>query len=578
MNSKESRKRSRKKNKKGGRAAGILAVLLLLILAAAGGAVYYLKFMPTDERQTLESYYEPTEEDELLIILNQEYMPAEESGPNGVVRDGAAYIRLGFLKDYIDDRYVYDGNSGTLRYTTYSATTTAHRDSADYDVAGESAGIAEPVVIETYDEAYVALDFISIYSDITCTYAESPYRLTVFTAGFETEQATVKGDTQLRRFGGPKSKILADVKKGDTVTVIENYGSWSKVLSQDGVIGCIKNTKLKNKTDYVVPATLEAEEQQHNLMEDKICLAWHQSLSPAANEQIEELLASAGSVNVVCPTWFYVDGNDGSIWNNCSYTYVDYCHNRGIKVWGLVNNIENGNVDSTQFLGNVSARDNLVKNLIDQAVAYNLDGINVDFESLPVEAGDAYVQFIRELSLACREKGLILSVDNYPPQSFNMFYNRTEEAAYADYVIVMAYDEHFGGDDEAGPVASLDFVEEAVTATLEEVPADQLILAMPFYMRDWTLASDGSLSSKVLTMENVNSYIAENGITTTWDETEGLNYGEFGSSEKHMIWFEDADSLEKKLDVMDEYGTAGGAFWKLGQEPASIWSLIEKYF
>ena len=167
-----------------------------------------------------------------------------------------------------------------------------------------------------------------------------------------------------------------------------------------------------------------------------------------------------------------------------STDYVDYCHSQGIDVWALVNNLENDEADSTEVLTHTSKRKKMANQLIAAAIQYNLDGINLDFEALPQEAGDAYVQFIRELSLKCENNGIILSVDNYVPMEYNRFYNRREQANFADYIIIMGYDEHYAGSDE-GSVASIGFVEEGIANTLQEVPAEQLILGAPFFTRVW---------------------------------------------------------------------------------------------
>ena len=79
----------------------------------------------------------------------------------------------------------------------------------------------------------------------------------------------------------------------------------------------------------------------------------------------------------------------------------------------------------------------VVNQIISAAIQYDLDGINLDFESLNSEAvGDSCIQFIRELSLKCANNGVVLSVDNYVPSAYTAFYDREEQANFADYVVI----------------------------------------------------------------------------------------------------------------------------------------------
>ena len=234
-------------------------------------------------------------------------------------------------------------------------------------------------------------------------------------------------------------------------------------------------------------------------------------------------------------------------------------------------------MDTTVVLNTTSSRDNLVNNLISAAITYDLDGINVDMEALSGYAKDGYIQFIRELSIKCKKNDIILSVDNYVPSSSTAFYNRSEQAKYADYVVIMAYDEHYSGSEEAGSVASIDFVKKGVKDTLEEVPADQIILGMPFYARVWSEKGD-TIGSKAYGMEGIEEFLQRNDVTITWSEECGQNYGEFTEGDTtYMVWVEDNKSLGKKLEVMKSEKLAGAAFWKLGFEKPSIWQTIGQY-
>jgi spore germination protein YaaH len=246
-------------------------------------------------------------------------------------------------------------------------------------------------------------------------------------------------------------------------------------------------------------------------------------------------------------------------------------------VWGLVSNLENSNVDTTSVLNTTSSRDNLVNNLIAAAITYDLDGINVDMEALSIQAKDGYIEFIRELSLKCEKNDIILSIDNYVPTDSTAFYNRSVQADYADYIIIMAYDEHTSTDTEAGSVSSIGFVEKGIKDTLEEVPEKQVIVGLPFYARVWATSGD-TLSSSAYGMDSLSDYLDAHGASRTWSETEGQYYAEFTENDTiYQCWIEDTTSLSRKLDLMKEYNLAGAAFWKLGFESKAIWTMIDNY-
>jgi spore germination protein YaaH len=288
------------------------------------------------------------------------------------------------------------------------------------------------------------------------------------------------------------------------------------------------------------------------------------------------------------PTWFYLDDNDGNLSDIGSLDYVNYCHEQGVEVWALFSNLENPAADTAYVLTHSSTRHHLVAQMIEKAILYDLDGINLDFESMNgSDVGEAYIQFVRELSLKCAENGIVLSVDNYVPSDYTAFYDRAEQANFADYIVVMGYDEHYSGSD-AGSVASLPWVTEGVTNTLLEVPAEQVILGMPFYTRVWSLTprSDESdtemlydVTSEACGMSAAAKLVTANEATAQWLEDCGQYFAEYEKGGiLYRIWLEDSTSLEKRLQLLDEYGLAGASFWKLGLETSDVWDTIDAYF
>ncbi len=553
-----------------------IAVLVVIII----GMIFVIRrYTPTKEHMSLEDFYVLTVENEAAVIVNGEYkeVTTEDEAIHAVAIDGNVYLEIGFLKDVLDDGYVYDATEGILRYVTDKDVVSASLNSDAYTVGKTRESLGKDVVIAQNGNYFVALDFITMYTDLSYSVAEAPNRVMIETAGYTKKVATLKKDAALRRFGGVKSKILKDAQKGDELIVLEDYGKWSHVLTEDGVLACVQNRRLSKITEQTVEATLPERTYNHLTVNGDIILGWHQVTSAAGNSKVSEAVASTG-ITVVSPTWFYLDDNQGGIASLASSDYVSYCHENNIQVWGLVSNLENKNVDTTTVLNTTSARDNLVNNLITQAITYNLDGINVDMEALSVAAKDGYIEFIRELSIKCEKNDIILSVDNYVPTDSTAFYNRSVQADYADYVIIMAYDEHYAGDDEAGSVASIGFVEEGVKNTLAEVPAEQIILGMPFYARVWKSSADG-LSSSAYGMDELEAFLERNGAVKTWSEKDGQYYAEFSDgTATYMAWVEDVTSLGKKLDVMKANHLAGAAFWKLGFETDAVWDTVSNYF
>jgi len=549
----------------------VLAVLIIGIIIAI------VKYAPSREWMELTDYFTYSREDEAAVILNGTYTEPEDGAVNALVVNDFPYIEISYLKENLDEGYVYDSTEQVLRYTTDSQVVSANLGSSEYTVGRDSASVSSAVVYSEGSSVYLSLEFVSQYTDITYSLNTEPNRLVIWTAGTERTLSSAKKVTQLRRYGGPKSKILDETEKGESLYVIENYGKWSLVLTEDGVLGCIKNRYLGDSTEEEVAANLEERVYNHILMDEKVNLLWHQVTNTTANSSISSVLEASDGINVISPTWFYLNDNQGGIANIASLDYVTTAHNAGVQVWGLISNLENSDVDTTTVLSVTSARDNLINNIVAAAIAYDLDGINVDFESLSSSAADGYMEFIRELSLKCESNDLVLSVDNYVPSSSTMFYNRANQALYADYVIVMAYDEHYRGSEEAGSTASIGFVTDGITDTLEEVPAEQVILGMPFYTRIWS--TDGeTLNCESIGMKNIDEYLSDKDATITWLEDEGQNYAEFTlDGLTYMIWIEDTQSLTLKLSAMQENSLAGGAFWKSGFETEEIWSVIATY-
>ena len=570
--------------------AAIAFIFVVLLFMFLGNVIE--KYTPTDETLDLSVHYQVDSQNDVAIIYNHELIDSKAK-----LLDGVVYLSLDTVKSYINSRFYWDTNENILRYVTAKDLVSVPAESTSYTITKDSHSSDHIIVKLDGETPYLAIDFIKQYSDFTYSVFENPNRLILTTAWGEYTTVTTKKKTQLRVLGGIKSPILAEVEKGSTLTVLEEFETWSEVITEDGIIGYIKNKALGDSATKTIQSEFIPEEFTHIKEDYKINLAWHQVVGKSANNNVSSILQNSKGINVLSPTWFYLKDTKGNIGSVASSDYVNYCHQQGVEVWGLVSNFgakDHGleNPSFSEIMTYSSRRDNLVNNIISVAIQYNLDGINIDFESLDTSIYESYIQFIRELSLKCANNGIVLSVD-IPAPHLNRFISCEELSNYADYIILMAYDEYYSSSEEAGPTASIGFVTDSVDYAVNRAPANQVILGMPFYSKLWCKTpAEGEdlsaidagtnitydLSCRDTSMSEQQKLIKANGAEPIWLDDYGMYFVEYKNKNSiYQIWVEDAASIEQKLKVMNSYQLAGGAFWKLGQEPNSIWDTVIKY-
>ena len=537
----------------------VLVVCLLIVLVSLiGGAVYGInKLIPTSKQMDLTEYYGQNADGEASLVAGTQKLEQK-----ALISGDEVYIPLDVVNGYLNQRYYWDSANKKILY----ATPTSLTEEAASDQPGGNVWLKESTV-------YLKLDYVKKYTDIDSYIYKDPARIAIQYKFSNVQTVTVKKDTVIRYRGGIKSKILTKTAK-DTVLRLMNEGEdWDQVATDDGYIGYIQKKKVSaaDTTDY--KRSFKAEAYSYFTMDEPVNLAWHQVTSTDANNYFADTTQNMTGVNVISPTWFSVSDNDGNVSSLASGEYVMQAHEKGLKVWGLVDNFSE-NMSTTTVLSNTAARQNLENQLVTYALKAGLDGINVDFESLSEDVGIHFLQFLRELSIQCHENNLVLSVDNPVPEDFTSHYNRAEQGKVVDYVIIMGYDEHYVGSD-TGSVASLPWVEQGVKDTLAEVPAKRTILAIPFYTRLWKTTDGGALTSEAIGMDQAQQAISDNGAETYWDKTTSQNYGTYeGDGATYQIWLEDSKSIAEKVKLIPKYKLAGVAEWKLGFENSGIWSVI----
>ncbi len=550
----------------------VAIVLIFIIVAASAGMKLAEKYSYSKEKADLDRYFGLGREEEVAIVLQDEML--EEKA---LLLDGTYYFSLDLIHQYLNERFYEDRGEGLLLYTTPDDIIRTGIGMTEFVQGGQSQDAGFVIARYEEDRLYVAADYVKKFTNFSYEPFTGPNRMQVYTAWGEQTLAEISKDTQIRYQGGIKSEILKEMTKGSSVVVLEEMENWVRVKSE-AFIGYVEKKRLGNfHTETMTAVADYAEPVYTNISrEGKVCMAWHQVTNPTANAYLADVVAGTEGLNTISPTWFSLSDNEGNFTSIASTDYVAQAHQMGLEVWGLIDNFRD-EVDTYTVLSSTSKRAHLIEGLMQAAASCGMDGINIDFEQLTEATGEHFVQFIRELSISCRANGIVLSIDNYVPVGNTGHYGREEQGKVADYVIIMGYDEHWSGSETAGSVASIDFVETGIQKTLEEVPAEKVINAVPFYTRVWK-SEGGGLTSDAVGMDSADQFLADNNVSPVWDEQTCQNYAEFEvDNAYYQVWLEDEQSIEVKLNVMAQYDIAGVGAWKLGLERPSIWNVIDQY-
>jgi len=541
-----------------------------LLFAGAGLFYYVKKYMPTKARADLNSYFSVSG-DNVELYLNHEKQVEDSVLTLGRMQDGEVYLPYGFVVKQLNIRFYYDDDEKTLRY--------ALPDSVEIYQPGEKGKDGKLPYFVDGKNIFLSLSLIQSHTALEVeNFTDTEHkRVFLYNAFGKEKQATLTAKEAVRVQGGVKSPILTDMEKGDKVLVLEKMEKWSKVETKDGFIGYLRNSRLGDEVEIEKSSDFRAPVYSHKSMGEGVhpTLAFHQITTREANNTLDTLLPNAAEANIVAPTWYVLSDNAGNFISYSDANYVAKAHAAGKKVFATINNFDAGKIDTKALFSAAKHRSALIENLVRDLKEKQVDGINVDIELLPESAARDYLEFMRELSIACRTEELFLSVDCYVPYSYNAYYNIKELGEICDYVVIMCYDEHYAGSEEAGSVSSLSYVERGIDESAAKMDKNRVIIALPFYTRVWITDANGKLRSEALSITKAKEWITEKNVPLEWKEDIGQYYGVIqDGNEKKEIWMEDEKSMEAKMSLLREKGIQGVAAWKLGQEPQGFWSIL----
>ena len=551
----------------------VVAILILLVAAVGAGSKTVNKYIPSKTILDGKEYFGVSGGEDAAVVLPDRLEQGE-----ALVKDGTAYVSYELAKEKLNDHLYKNEEEKQVILTTAVDIIKLPFDSAEYTTLTGNGSMPYQIALSQDGRIYLALEYLAQYTDLQYTVEQEPLHIIINNQWGSKTYADVTKEESIRLEADIKSPILRKAAEGEKVTILEREDKWSKVLTADGYIGYLKSKKLgESYEEQVTNSSFSGTEYTSIHRDYKINLIWHQVTSQDSNAAFSEDMQDVTGVNVVSPTWFSISSNDGDLSSLASSEYVTAAHEKGMEVWGLMDNF-NAETDTTTVLGNTSSRETLEGQLITEALNNGMDGINIDIETLPEEASESYVQFMRELSVKCRNNNLVLSVDVPPPYDFNTHYNRKALGEVVDYMMVMGYDEHYVGS-EAGSVASLSYERNGITGTLESVSKDKIISGIPFYTRLWKTNASGEVSSQAIGMDHADEILSQYKVTAAWSEETSQDYAEFTDEEGNFcqIWLENEKSIEEKMKLVQQYDLGGVAEWKLGFERAAIWNVIAKY-
>ena len=540
----------------------IIFVIILLLLIAAYIANDYI-ILDKNEKTNL--------------VINNNNITANLK-KDVLIEDGTIYLSKEDMSNFFD-KYIYEEKETNQIITTY-----------DKKVA--SIGFEEDIININGSEKRIYAHAIkkdgTIYlpiSEMTDVYGieieniEDTKVVTIDSVDRKQVKAMVSKDSAVKSSTGFISKTLDRIKKGGYVIVVSKTDDgWTKIRTDNGKVGYVKNDALVNEV------TIRENMGEEKQIKDKVNLVWdyYSEYAKAPNRSGTTI----EGVNVVSPSFFYIDTN-GKFRENVGTSgqeYIKWAHDNGYKVWPMVANSGDGMLSVTsEIMNSYEKRQELIEDIVSACIKYKLDGINIDFENMKQEDKDLYSRFIIELTPRIKELGKVISVDVTAPdgsETWSLCFDRHVIGDVADYIIFMAYDQYSVSSNKAGTTAGYNWVELSLNKFLktEEIEPEKIILAVPFYTRLWTENSNGELVGvpDVVNMKNVDAVLPDN-VEKKWDEDLKQNYVEYTQNGNiRKMWIEDIDSIKAKISLITKNNLGGVAAWEKDREDPNVWKVIKE--
>ena len=495
------------------------------------------------------------------------------------IENDIIYISMDDMENFFD-KYIYIEEEINEIVTTYDDKIASIGFDANKMTVNGSVKKTNACAIKEEEIVYLPIsEMLDVYN-IELKNIQETKTITLDSLDRKQTKAVLKSNVSIRSQGKLLSKIIDKAEAETEVIVINNEttapeSGWVKVRTESGTIGYIKFNKLKNIT-----VVREAEEKVKQIT-GKVNMFWdyfsqYVKAPDRTGQKVE-------GVNVVSPSFFYLDEDNGSLKENvgdAGKSYIEWAHLNGYKVWPMISNADAGIKVTSKILNSYTNRQELIQEIVEKCAEYDIDGINIDFENMYQADKDKFSRFIIELMPRMQEIGIVVSVDVTAPDgdpNWSLCYDRNIIGDVADYLVFMAYDQHGSSSTEPGTTAGFNWVETNLKKIIEYdvVDTEKIILGMPLYTRQWTVAEDGTIKSRsVVTMVNIK---IPNNIDKQWDDTLKQYYIEYKSGKDTIkMWIEDGTSIKEKISLVSTYNLGGTACWRKDMETSNIWTIIRE--
>ncbi|WP_339220279.1 glycosyl hydrolase family 18 protein [Paenibacillus sp. FSL H8-0332] len=547
---------------------------LVIIAAAAFWVVYYV--LPN--RQHLDPDWKGL--DKPIFVKGQ------LTGYSASGTGDSMLLPLPFLQEYVDPSIRYEDKSKSVILSTDSSLLYMQEESTAASLNNEPLQLR--LAPEVKDKVtYLPVDTLENLYGFEINEDTATGAVLLMTAGESVPLGKVKGEEggktkALRSEPSVHAPIFADMNPGDVVRIWNtDTKDWVYAQLDNGYAGYVQADDITADGTTTVEKQPAAPTRAERSWKGKpVNMFWEAVYERKPNPA---KFADLPGVNVVSPTWFSIIDVNGNVRSQADRSYVDWAHNQGMEVWGLLSNSFEPDL-TTEALSTYDNRMNAIVQMLKYADLYNLDGINIDFENVYTKDGPNVTQFMRELKPMAQSRNLIVSIDVTPKsksEMWSMFLDRRALAAVSDFLVIMAYDEHWAASPVAGSVASLPWVKSSLNRIIEEdeVPAEKLILGVPLYTRIWTEATEKGktkVSSKAVSMNAVKEIIAEKKLKPVFDKEAGQNYVEYKEEDVlRKIWIEDTTSLTARVELAQSLKLGGVAAWNRSFASPEAWEALK---